>query len=78
MLQIYETVKVWLSRFVEIGLLLLALSILLQLLFGPSAIFLTGDVIGNLVNLIGALGERAFVGLIAVGIILWLYVKHSQ
>lgn len=76
MLLIYETVKSWLGRFVEIGLLLLALGVLLQLLFGPSAIFLTGDVVGNMINLINALGDRAFVGLIALGIFLWLYVRR--
>ena len=65
MIQTYETVKAWLGRMVEFGLLLLALGILLQLLFGPSAILLTGNVVGNMIELIEALGDRAFVGLIA-------------
>ncbi len=78
MLQMYETVKGWLGRLVEFGLLLLALGILLQLLFGPSVILLTGDVVGNLIDLIQALGDRAFVGLIALGIFAWLYVKRAQ
>ncbi len=78
MLQTYETVKGWLGRLVEFGLLLFALGILLQLLFGPSVILLTGDVVGNLINLIQALGDRAFVGLIALGIFAWLYVRRAQ
>lgn len=78
MLEMYETVKGWLGRLVEFGLLLLALGILLQLLFGPSVILLTGDVVGNLIDLIQALGDRAFVGLIALGIFAWLYVKRAQ
>jgi hypothetical protein len=78
MLQTYETVRGWLGRLVEFGLLLLALGILLQLLFGPSVILLTGDVVGNLIDLIQALGDRAFVGLIALGIFAWLYVRRTQ
>ena len=70
--------KGWLGRLVEFGLLLLALGILLQLLFGPSVILLTGDVVGNLIDLIQALGDRAFVGLIALGIFAWLYVRRAQ
>jgi hypothetical protein len=77
MIQTYETVKAWLGRMVEFGLLLLALGILLQLLFGPSAILLTGNVVGNMIELIEALGDRAFVGLIALGIFVWLYVRRA-
>ncbi len=78
MLQMYETVKGWLGRLLEFGLMLLALGILLQLLFGPSVILLTGDVVGNLIDLIQALGDRAFVGLIALGIFAWLYVRRAS
>jgi hypothetical protein len=77
MLQTYETMKAWLGRMVEFGLLLLALGILLQLLFGPTVILLTGDVVGNLIELIQALGDRAFVGLIALGIFVWLYARRA-
>ena len=77
MLQTYETMKAWLGRMVEFGLLLLALGILLQLLFGPTVILLTGDVVGNLIELIQALGDRAFVGLIALGIFVWLYARPA-
>ena len=77
MLQMYETVKAWLYRIIEVGLLLVAIGILIQLLFGPSAIPLTGDIIGNLITLIEAIGDRAFVGLIALGVFIWLYAKRS-
>ena len=78
MLEMYETVKGWLGRLLEFGLMLLALGILLQLLFGPSVIFLTGDVVGNLTDLIQALGDRAFIGVIALGIFAWLYVRRAS
>ena len=58
--------------------MLLALGILLQLLFGPNVIFLTGDVVGNLTDLIQALGDRAFIGVIALGIFAWLYVRRAS
>ena len=71
-----DKIKGWLAEIVEVGLLLVALGIVLQVLLGPKMMFL-GDVVGNLVALIKALGENGLVGLIAIAIILWLFAKRS-
>lgn len=71
-----DKVKGWLGQIVEVGLLLVALGIVVQVLVGPKIAFL-GDVVGNLLMLIKALGDNGLVGLIAIAIILWLFAKRS-
>ncbi|MCH8918584.1 MAG: hypothetical protein E2O90_06195 [Alphaproteobacteria bacterium] len=71
-----DKIKGWLAEIVEVGLLLVALGIVLQILIGPKMMFL-GDVVGNLTGLIAKLGENGLVGLIAISIILWLFAKRS-
>lgn len=71
-----DKVKGWLGQIVEVGLLLVALGIVVQVLIGPNVAFI-GDVVGNLLTLINALGSNGFVGLIAIAIILWLFAKRS-
>lgn len=71
-----DKVKVWLREIVEVGLLLVALGIVLQVLIGPKVAFI-GDVTSNLIVLIRSLGENGLVGLIAIAIILWLFAKRS-
>ena len=73
----FGTAKRWLVQLTEIGLLLVALGIVLQLLFGVKVAFITGDVVNNLIGLIKALGENGIVGLIALAIILWLFSKNA-
>ncbi|MEX2450989.1 MAG: hypothetical protein WD407_09060 [Rhodospirillales bacterium] len=73
----FGTAKRWLVQLTEIGLLLVALGIVLQLLFGVKVAFITGDVVNNLIVLIKALGENGIVGLIALAIILWLFSKNA-
>ncbi len=71
-----DKIKGWLAEIVELGLLLVALGIVLQVLIGPKMMFL-GDVVGNLTGLIAQLGQNGLVGLIAIAIILWLFAKRS-
>ena len=68
-----RVVAKWVGQITEVGLALIALGIVVQILFGENATFLTGDIVGNLINLIRALGENGLVGLIALGVILYLY-----
>jgi|TARA_B100001964_G_scaffold144886_1_gene159572 hypothetical protein len=67
----------WLGQIIEVGLLLVAVGILLQILFGRMVGFVTGDIVGNLIGLIQQLGDGGLVGLIAIGIILWLFQRRS-
>jgi hypothetical protein len=68
--------KSWIGALTEVGLMLLALGITLALLAGPSVPFL-GDVTGNIVKLVQQLGSNGIVGLIALGVIVWLFSKRS-
>jgi hypothetical protein len=71
-----DKVKAWLGQIVEVGLMLIALGIVVQILVGPKVAFI-GDVVTNLLGLIKALGDNGLVGLIAISIILWLFAKRS-
>ncbi len=77
-MEILDKVKRWLTQITEMGLLLVALGIVLQILFGRTVSFITGDIVGNLIALIQALGENGIVGLIALAIILWLFSKRGS
>ena len=72
-----NTVKQWLGQIIEVGLLLVAIGILLQILFGRMVCFITGDIVGNLIAIIQQLGDGGLVGLIAIGIILWLFQRRT-
>jgi hypothetical protein len=70
-----EQVKNGLRQLTEMGVLLIALGIVLQILFGATVPFIGGDIVGNLTGLIAMLGENGLVGLIALTIILYLFQK---
>jgi ABC-type enterochelin transport system permease subunit len=69
-------VKVWIGELTEIGLMLLALAIVATLLVGGTLPFF-GGVVGNVVAMVKDLGSNGLVGLIALGVILWLFSKRS-
>jgi len=59
----------------ELGVALLALAIVASLLVGPSNMAFLGDVVGNITTLISQLGSAGLSGLIALGVVLWLFQK---
>jgi|TARA_X000001036_G_scaffold324471_1_gene303035 hypothetical protein len=63
---------------IDFGLLLIAIAIILELLFGPSTPFLGQNIIDNLVGLIQELGNAGVVGLISIAIIIYLWNKSSK
>ena len=71
-----NTVKQWLGQIVELGLMLVAIGILAQILFGSNVTFFA-NIVGNLINIIQQLGDGGLVGLIAIGIILWLFNRRN-
>ena len=70
-----EQVKKWISEITEIFLLLVALGIVAGILFGDTVPFFT-KIVGNLTGLLNSLGEEGLVGLIALGIILYLFQRQ--
>ena len=71
-----QTVRVWLREVTELGLLLVALGVVLQILFGAAVPFIGGDVVGNITALVGKLGNDGLVGLISIAIILYLFQRR--
>lgn len=69
-------IRDWLVWIVEFGLLLVALAVVLQLLFGDEVSF-AQQVVQNLIALVNALGQQGFVGLLALAVILWLFWRRT-
>ena len=75
-MELMDRVKHWLRQITEVGLLLVAVFIVIQLLFG-STWLAAANVVQNLIDLIRALGDNGVVGLIAIAIIFWLFAKRQ-
>ena len=54
---------------IDVGIKLISLSIILQVIFGAKVAFLTGDVVGSILQIVWTLGNAGLAGLIAAGII---------
>ena len=70
-----DKVKGWLMEIVEVGLILIALGVVLQILLGSPLPFI-GNVVQNLMALIKVLGDGGLIGLIAIAVLLWLFSKR--
>lgn len=73
-MEIFKKTKAFLMEITEVGLLLVALGIVAGILTGDQVPFL-GNIVGNIVALVQALGNQGLVGLIALGVICWLFGK---
>jgi hypothetical protein len=73
-MQFLVELKRWLGEITEISLLLIALGIAIEILFGNTVPFF-GGVVANLTALLKTLGDNGLVGLIALGIILFLFYR---
>jgi len=71
-----EEAKRWLGEITEIALLLIALGIAIEILFGDAVPFF-GGIVANLTALLSTLGENGLVGLIALAIILFLFYRKK-
>ena len=76
MMRLLEEVKKWLGEITEISLLLIAIGIAVEILFGKAVPFFGGIVV-NLTALLSTLGENGLVGLIALSIILFLFYRKK-
>lgn len=71
-----EEAKKWLGEITEIALLLIALGIAVEILFGQAVPFF-GGIVGNLTGLLDHLGDNGLVGLIALAIIFFLFYRRQ-
>ena len=67
------TVKYYLNKFIELGVLLLAVSVIAEILFGPDVAFLGSQVTKNLISLLNSLGEQGIAALIVVFAVIFTY-----
>jgi len=63
------------SKFIELGVLLLAVSVIAEILFGPDVAFFGSQVTSNLISLLNSLGEQGIAALIIVFAVIFTYRK---
>ena len=75
-----ESTKKWIRALPEIEVLLVALSIVAAVLFGAEVTFLggTADVVARITGIIGELGEQGVVGMLALGVILYVFARKDK
>ena len=66
-------IKGYLNKFLELGVLLLAVSVIAEILFGPNVAFFGLQVTANLISLLNSLGEQGIAALIIVFAIIYTY-----
>ena len=69
------TITRYLNKFLEVGILLLAISVIAEIVFGPDVAFFGSQVTANLINLLNALGEQGIAALIIVLAVIFAYRK---
>ena len=68
-------IKSYLSKFLELGVLLIGVSVFAEILFGPDVAFFGSQVTKNLIGLLNSLGESGIAALIVVFAIMITYRK---
>ena len=68
-------IKDYLNKFIELGVLLLAASVIAEILFGPNVAFFGSQVTSNLIGLLNSLGEQGIAALIIVFAVIYVYRK---
>ena len=68
-------IKEYLNRFLEVGVLLLAVSVIAEILFGPNVPFFGSKVTNNLIELLNNLGDQGIAALIIVFALIFVFRK---
>ena len=71
-----DTVKSWLRQITEVGLLIIAAAVVLEVIFGSAVPYIGVGILDNIITLTAKLGQDGLVGIIAIGIIVWLYLRR--
>ena len=66
-------IKYYLGQFVELGVLLIAVSVFAELLFGPDVAFFGSKVTNNLITLLDSIGDQGVAALIIIFAIIYVY-----
>jgi hypothetical protein len=65
----------YMNKFIELGVLLLAVSVIAEILFGPNVAFFGSQVTSNLITLLNSLGEQGIAALIIVFAVIFTFRK---
>ena len=68
-------IKFYLNKFLEVGVLLLAVSVIAEIIFGPDVAFFGSQVTKNLISLINTRGDQGVAALIIVFAVIFTYRK---
>ena len=69
------TIRYYLKQFIELGLLLIGVSVFAEILFGPDVAFFGSQVTKNLVDLLNTLGDSGIAALIVILALMIVYRK---
>ena len=67
-----DTVKSFLRGVMDVALVIIPLSVVLGIIFGPAVPFIGTAVVDNISALVSDLGGNGLVGIIVLGILYWL------
>ena len=71
-------VRVYLNKFLEVGVILLAVSVVAEILFGPNVPFFGSQVTNNLITLLNNLGDQGIAALIIVFAVIFVYRRFLK
>ena len=75
MKNLISTIKYYLGQFLELGVLLLAVSVFAELIFGPNVAFFGSTVTKNLIALLDSIGDQGVAALIIIFAVIFVYRK---
>ena len=67
-----DTTIRWIKQITELAFVVVALGVILQILFPGALVFINADVAGNLIGLISKFSVAGLIGLIAIGVVVWM------
>ena len=68
----------YLNKFLEVGVILLAISVVAEILFGPNVPFFGSQVTNNLIALLNNLGDQGIAALIIVFAVIFVYRRFLK
>ena len=70
-----DTAKSFLRSVMDVAMVIIPLSVVLGIIFGPSVPFIGTAVVGNITDLVSSLGGNGLVGIIVLGV-LWTLARR--
>ena len=71
----FTKIRGYLRQFIELGVLLIGVSVFAEILFGPNVAFFGSQVTTNLITLLNSLGDHGIAALIIVFAVIITYRK---